>query len=1190
MNLKGLLKKCLSLLLGVCFLFSFNIKEHVKKERHKSINILEFPQVSVNPCAIDSTINTVFNADFENTSGDNNWTFSSATGTDGQWEIGVPNPYVQSGTTTMEIAAFAGGQDLLTGNGASQDLDGGPTNAQSPTFVLPTGTSNLTISFQYYFSHFTNGNANDYFRVELRNAGSNATLTTLVNEIGAASSRSAIWTAVSESLLPFAGQSVYLYATAADPTDIGGKVEAAIDAVQVYYTTYTTPTINPAEIVGTVWEDWNYNGDFDENNPQGVAGIEVTVYDKLNTSIASVLTDSDGNYTFSGLITNDTYRVEFVLPASVLAWASPTFKGAASGTRVQFVQPGNCANLGIASPADYCEDLNPPIIVSCFETGNAVYGGTGNANKSVVDLPYNSSGPTVTGINEVAKIYETGSVWGLAWQPHTKRLFGATSLKRHTGLGSLGLGGVYVMEYSDGAGGSFINSFDLAGVTPANGGAAIDLGTVLRTGSADYTLPDNNSSDSHDIDAFSKAGKVGFGDTDLASDGETLWLTNLHQRALVTVDVSNPAVYPGTVNQYPLDGFANVPTCTNGVLRPWGIGFDKNKGYVGCVCTGEDNGTIANTQAYVLSFDPSNPTSFTTEVNFDLDYSRELAVRFTTANSDGEWQPWVDTWSETGFPDSQTGEVAYPQPLVSDIAFAENGDMIIAMSDRFGFQTGYNNYVPVSGQTNQFSGDVAGDLLKACYINGSFILEGGAGCGDNDTNSTELDDGPNGTGEFFFRDDFDDPRFSPTYNHNETSLGSIGILKGTNEITATHYDPINGNYSFDLGLLWHDNTTGDRTDEFRIVGTGPVAGKGNNLGDVIIACTAAPLQIGNLVWLDNNRDGIQDASEKGLEGIRIELYSSTGTLLAFDTTDIKGEYYFSGKNIDNATWLTSDDTLATQTSYYIVVGNGQFATNTSILTLDGLDYELTTDSTDSGTNRFIRDSDGVIAAMSPANAFNDFPVTFIQTGDIGQIDHTFDFGFKIVKYDYGDLADAGSGISGTADYETLAANNGPSHRIIDGLNLGVLNDADVDGNPSLTAIGDDTADGIDDEDGVSFPSSLNLSPGGILRLPFSAINTTGDTAYVKAWIDWDADGELTDGFVFDIKDNEDGIFPAFLEIMIPENVSINNNLGFRIRLSNTNNLTPYGQANSGEVEDYVLNINCPSEVCLPIAVKVQREE
>lgn len=69
---------------------------------------------------------------------------------------------------------------------------------------------------------------------------------------------------------------------------------------------------------------------------------------------------------------------------------------------------------------------------------------------------------------------------------------------------------------------------DLQDVTPANGGADIDLGTVCRAAScagdgstdsntgitSDYTLPDNVTDPSVDLDAYGKVGKMSFGDID----------------------------------------------------------------------------------------------------------------------------------------------------------------------------------------------------------------------------------------------------------------------------------------------------------------------------------------------------------------------------------------------------------------------------------------------------------------------------------------------------------------------------------------------------------------------------------------------------------------------------------------------------------------------------------------------------
>ena len=56
-------------------------------------------------------------------------------------------------------------------------------------------------------------------------------------------------------------------------------------------------------------------------------------------------------------------------------------------------------------------------------------------------------------------------------------------------------------------------------------------------------------------------------------------------------------------------------------------------------------------------------------------------------------------------------------------------------------------------------------------------------------------------------------------------------------------------------------------------------------------------------------------------------------------------------------------------------------------------------------------------------------------------------------YDWGDLPDLSSG-TGQGNYETSAANNGPSHQIIDGLHLGPDVDAETDGLSSSDTLGD----------------------------------------------------------------------------------------------------------------------------------------
>ncbi len=51
--------------------------------------------------------------------------------------------------------------------------------------------------------------------------------------------------------------------------------------------------------------------------------------------------------------------------------------------------------------------------------------------------------------------------------------------------------------------------------------------------------------------------------------------------------------------------------------------------------------------------------------------------------------------------------------------------------------------------------------------------------------------------------------------------------------------------------------------------------------------------IGDLVWVDANGNGIQDADERGLANVIVELYKADGTLVTSTTTDQNGHYAFS---------------------------------------------------------------------------------------------------------------------------------------------------------------------------------------------------------------------------------------------------------------------------------------------------------
>lgn len=53
-----------------------------------------------------------------------------------------------------------------------------------------------------------------------------------------------------------------------------------------------------------------------------------------------------------------------------------------------------------------------------------------------------------------------------------------------------------------------------------------------------------------------------------------------------------------------------------------------------------------------------------------------------------------------------------------------------------------------------------------------------------------------------------------------------------------------------------------------------------------------PVVIGNYVWLDSNADGLQDAGESGVAGVRVSLINSTDAVLGSVLTNATGYYQF----------------------------------------------------------------------------------------------------------------------------------------------------------------------------------------------------------------------------------------------------------------------------------------------------------
>ncbi|HEA6164907.1 TPA: carboxypeptidase regulatory-like domain-containing protein, partial [Staphylococcus aureus] len=66
--------------------------------------------------------------------------------------------------------------------------------------------------------------------------------------------------------------------------------------------------------------------------------------------------------------------------------------------------------------------------------------------------------------------------------------------------------------------------------------------------------------------------------------------------------------------------------------------------------------------------------------------------------------------------------------------------------------------------------------------------------------------------------------------------------------------------------------------------------------------------LGDYVWEDTNKDGIQDANEPGIKDVKVTLKDSTGKIIGTTTTDASGKYKFT--DLDNGNYTVEFETPA----------------------------------------------------------------------------------------------------------------------------------------------------------------------------------------------------------------------------------------------------------------------------------------
>jgi len=457
-----------------------------------------------------------------------------------------------------------------------------------------------------------------------------------------------------------------------------------------------------------------------------------------------------------------------------------------------------------------------------------------------------------------------GAVYGLAYSSGTNpaipavapadarraRLFAAAFHKRITRYGVGGPGGVYILD-------RVTNSERLYVQVPAviPGSSAIQPGPAgfPNTPGDGQAVPFPNAavvagytpemggvhSLEHDYIGEGLAGRIGLGDIEMSPSEQYLVTVNLNNQRIYIIDTwaANPqaSMFSFAINQA-------AAACPGGVtnFRPFGLHYDPDSNfYVGYVCSGESSGNRANLRAGVLRYGPV--TAFAWVRVLDMDMTSFDAARAGFAPV--QWQTWRNDFQ-------------VKQPILADIEIAEDGSMVLGFRDRAS-DLGGNSNLPSAYATGN------GDMLRA--------LPNGAGGWSAPAPA-----------EYFAPDD------APSDQQQESIWGATSYVPGN------HAGGYGGEVVTSMGMQyrqgtgnagWFDIATGQRTgvEEVYSDSSDPAAfSKASGLGDIELLCVWRA--IGNRVWRDSNGNGVQDAGEPDITGVRLQLLNTGGSLLATVTT------------------------------------------------------------------------------------------------------------------------------------------------------------------------------------------------------------------------------------------------------------------------------------------------------------------
>ncbi|MFJ8045560.1 SpaA isopeptide-forming pilin-related protein [Kitasatospora sp. NPDC096147] len=677
----------------------------------------------------------------------------------------------------------------------------------------------------------------------------------------------------------------------------------------------------------------NGNGAYDSVLEPGMAGVTVNLTDDAGTTISGT-TGTNGQVTLNAgtsTLTGGKYRVQVINPKPGVLYSAFADRTGLSGapnklsSTEEFVDLSGGKNVSYTTafwnPGDYCQK-NAPLVTACIRSDIAPVDAA--TTRTLVQFPYNARGVDNQTTNLATKA-QTGALYGIGYGKQKKWIFSGAHAHRGAGYGPSGQGAIYLTDRAT-------NTTTLFTTVPNAGTTAHAFATDTDVGFTPYVA------------------KESLGDVEVSEDGQDLYVVNLADRQLYRYDATAKTASAAKA-VYPIPQ-PTVPCPADGDWRPYGLGIQDGVVYVGGVCSGESTQLKSDLRAVVRTFDPVAGTFGAVVMDEKLDFPRPISFESASNCKGASWYPWNDR-----IPNQQDGKncpagyYANPEPMLADIIVDTDGSLILGFRDRLTDQLGQGQVIaPGSGLYQPASG---GSLARACLSGTTFVMAENGGCGKT------------GRGTNYY--------YNRTYwEHGNGMFAGNALSKVEATIASSAVDPVGEIFSGGTAFANRDGSESprDATHGNRLTTT---FGKGGSMADLEVLCDEAPLQIGNRVWYDVDKDGIQDPGENPVVGATVRLYDASGTIVGTMKTTARGEYYFDDSNVAGG--------LKPNTRYTVKVDlPADYASGGPL-------FQWVPTQADAGSNDFI-DSDG---RVPPGGTYPEYSLT---TGGPGQNNHTYDFGFN----------------------------------------------------------------------------------------------------------------------------------------------------------------------------------------------------